>query len=183
MLPEYHRAAESASRNAGTSWRADPAARQVRSRILLRADAHGPGAARCLRCDGPVGRQWLEIEPRHLDAAYVLWATSKLADPDRIPVGTTVVRFDLTDSPKDRYWIVLRQPQAELCTRPNGMVEDVICTTTASCLVDLHLRRTTCGSARRDGRLALNGPPGLTRNFSKWFRSSPFAQFDGARRS
>jgi hypothetical protein len=111
------------------------------------------------------------------------WATSKLADPDRIPVGTTVVRFDLTDSPKDRYWIVLRQPQSELCTRPNGMVEDVICTTTASCLVDLHLRRTTYASARRDGRLALNGPPGLTRNFSKWFRSSPFAQFDGARRS
>jgi len=136
-------------------------------------------------CDamGQWGTKWLEIEPRHLDAAYVLWATSKLADPDRIPVGTTVVRFDLTDSPMDRYWIVLRQPQSELCTRPNGMVEDVICTTTASCLVDLHLRRTTYASALRDGRLALNGPPGLTRNFTKWFRSSPFAQFDGARRS
>jgi hypothetical protein len=34
---------------------------------------------------GQWGAKWLEIEPRHLDAGYVLWATSKLVDPDRIP--------------------------------------------------------------------------------------------------
>jgi DNA-binding HxlR family transcriptional regulator len=126
---------------------------------------------------GQWGAKWLEIEPRHLDAGYVLWATSKLVDPERIPVGTTVLRFDLTDT-ADRYWIVLRRPQSELCTRPSGYVEDLVCTTSASCLVDLHLRRTTYSSVLRDGRLTLTGPPGLTRHFATWFRASPFAQFD-----
>jgi hypothetical protein len=126
---------------------------------------------------GQWGAKWLEIEPRHLDAGYVLWATSKLVDPDRIPVGTTVLRFDLTDT-ADRYWIVLRRPQSELCTRPSGYVEDLVCTTSASCLVDLHLRRTTYSRAVRDGRLALTGAPVLTRHFATWFRASPFAQFD-----
>ena len=134
-------------------------------------------------CDamGQWGARWLEIEPRHLDAAYVLWATSKLVDPDRIPVGTTVLRFDLTDTPRDRYWIFLRQPQSELCTRPNGFVEDLVCTTTARCLVDLHLRRRTYANALRDGSLSLAGPPALTRNFMTWFRTSPFAPYDEAR--
>jgi len=134
-------------------------------------------------CDamGRWGARWLEIEPRHLDAAYVLWATSKLVDPDRIPVGTTVLRFDLTDTPRDRYWIFLRQPQSELCTRPNGFVEDLVCTTTARCLVDLHLRRRTYANALRDGSLSLAGPPALTRNFMTWFRTSPFAPYDEAR--
>ena len=126
---------------------------------------------------GQWGAKWLEIEPSHLDAGYVLWATSKLVDPDLIPAGTTVLRFDLTDAP-DRYWIVLRRPQSELCTRPSGYVEDLVCTTSASCLVDLHLRRTTYSTAVRAGRLTLSGPPTLTRNFATWFRASPFAQFD-----
>lgn len=86
----------------------------------------------------------------------MLWATSKLVDPDRIPVRTTVLRFDLTDT-ADRYWIVLRRPQSELCTRPSGYVEDVVCTTSASCLVDLHVRRTTYSRAVRDGRLEADG--------------------------
>ena len=134
-------------------------------------------------CDamGQWGARWVEIESRHLDAGYVLWATSKLVNPDEIPPGTTVLRFDLTDSPDDRYWLVLRQPQSELCTRSRGFVEDVICTTTARCLVDLHLRRTTYSKVVRDGRLTLTGPSALTRSFPRWFRASPFARIDSQR--
>ena len=86
---------------------------------------------------GQVARDRTETPRRGLRAV----GTSKLVDPDRIPVGTTVLRFDLTDT-ADRYWIVLRRPQSELCTRSSGYVEDLVCTTSASCLVDLHLRRT-----------------------------------------
>jgi len=125
---------------------------------------------------GQWGARWLEIEPRHLDAAYALWATTKLVDLERVPEGTTVVRIDLADD-AGHYWIVLRQTHAELCTRSAGYVEDIVVHTDTATLVDLHLERLSYADALKGGRLRLDGPPGLTREFRSWFRTSPFAAF------
>jgi hypothetical protein len=62
-----------------------------------------------------------------LPPAYVLWATLKLTDVDKIPAQTTVVRFALRDRPTAGYWLILRRPQPELCTRPGGYAEDIVC--------------------------------------------------------
>jgi DNA-binding HxlR family transcriptional regulator len=126
---------------------------------------------------GQWGAQWLEIEPRHVDPAYVLWATLKLIDVDRIPARTTVVRFELSDRPAEGYWLILRHPQPELCTRPSGYSEDLVCRTDSNTLVDLHLKRLTYPAAIRADRLELLGPPHLSRQFRSWFRTSPFAAF------
>lgn len=126
---------------------------------------------------GRWGAEWLEIEPHHLDPAYVLWATLKLIDVERIPAETTVVRFELRDRPADGYWLILRRPQPELCTRPSGYAEDLVCRTDAVTLIDLHLKRLTYPAAIRSRRIELLGPPTLTRQFRTWFRTSPFAAF------
>lgn len=129
-------------------------------------------------CDamGEWGARWLEIESRHLDPAYILWATLKLVDTTRIPAETTVLRFALRDRPTESYWLLLRRPQPELCTRSHGLVEDVIVHTDAGTLVDLHLRRVSYAEAIRSERLGLEGPTRLTRQFPTWFRASPFAE-------
>jgi DNA-binding HxlR family transcriptional regulator len=133
-------------------------------------------------CDamGRWGAKWLEIEPRHLDPAYILWATTKLADQDRIPDRTVVIRFALRDRPTEACWMILRRPRSELCTKGTGYVEDIVCETDSGCLVDLHLKRTTYGNAIRAGRLTLTGSVELTRQFATWFRTSPFAEFTPA---
>lgn len=155
--------------------------------VLVRT-AHGRGATyeltemgRALQavCDamGQWGARWLELEPRHLDPAYVLWATTRLVDVEQIPAGTTAVRFELRDRPAESWWILLRRPQPELCTRGVGYDEDLVVRTDAATLVDLHLRRLSYAAAVRAGLLELDGPPVLTRRFGSWFRSSPFAEF------
>jgi DNA-binding HxlR family transcriptional regulator len=128
-------------------------------------------------CDalGHWGARWLEIEPRHLDPAYILWATLKLVDVERIPDGTTTVRFRLTDAASSDYWMLLRRPQPELCQRSSGHLEDLVCQTDSPTLVDLHLRRTTYTAALRSGRMTLEGSPPLTKKFRTWFNTSPFA--------
>ena len=128
-------------------------------------------------CDalGQWGARWLEIEPGHLDPAYILWATVKLVDVDALPAGTTTIRVRLVDRAQQDYWMLLRRPQAELCTRGVGLVEDLLCESDCSTLVDLHLRRLTYPQAVRAGRLRLEGPPALQRRFGHWFRTSPFA--------
>jgi hypothetical protein len=97
-----------------------------------------------------------------MDSAYVLWATTKLVDPAKLPDRTVVVRFELRDEPAASYWLLLRKPHPELCTD-------------AACLIDIHLRRTSYREARRSGRLALDGPPQLTGAFMTWIRPSPYA--------
>jgi DNA-binding HxlR family transcriptional regulator len=126
---------------------------------------------------GQWGAQWLEIEPRHTDPAYVLWATMKLIDVDKIPPHSTVVRFALRDRPAAGYWLILRRPQPELCTRPGGYTEDIVCRTDTRTLVDLHLKRLVYRTAILEGRVDLIGPPRLTNQFQSWFRTSPFADF------
>jgi DNA-binding HxlR family transcriptional regulator len=157
--------------------------------VLVRvAKQHGRGATyeltemgRALRpvCDalGQWGARWLEMEPRHMDPAYILWATLKLVDVDRIPDGTTTVRFRLSDQPTNDYWMLLRKPQPELCTRASGYLEDLVCPTDSRTLVDLHLRRTTYAAVLRSGRLTLEGVSPLARRFRTWFKTSPFADY------
>lgn len=161
----------------------------VRAGVVVRVPkAHGRGAAYELTERGeslrPVldalgqwGARWLDIEPRHLDPSYILWATTKLVDVDKIPAGTTVVRFHLSDRPQRDHWLLLRRPQPELCTRGHGYVEDLVCRTDGPTLVDLHLRRITYDAAVGRGRLVLEGRPALARGFGTWFRASPFADF------
>lgn len=128
-------------------------------------------------CDamGQWGAKWLEIEPHHMDPAYVLWATTKLVDIDKLPERTVVVRFDMRDRPQERFWMVLRRPQPELCTKGTGYTEDIIARTDSSCLIDIHLKRTTYRAALREERLVLEGSPRLTRAFFSWIRPSPYA--------
>ena len=130
-------------------------------------------------CDalGQWGARWLEIEPHHLDPAYILWATLKLVDLDQIPDGTTILRIRLHDHPANDYWMLLRRPLPELCTRSSGYLEDLVCETDSQTLVDLHLRRTTYAEALRSDRLTLLGPPAMTRKFTTWFKTSPFAEY------
>ena len=135
-------------------------------------------------CDamGQWGARWLEIEPHHQDPAYVLWATTKLVNADMLPDRTVVVRFELTDRPGDRYWMLLRKPTPELCTRGTGYVEDIIARTDAACLIDIHLRRISFSQAQLAGRLLLEGPRQLTDAFMTWLRPSPYAAADRHRR-
>jgi DNA-binding HxlR family transcriptional regulator len=126
---------------------------------------------------GQWGARWLEIEPRHLDPTYILWATVKLADVAAIPDGTTTVRVRLVDHPTQHYWMLLRRPHPELCTRGHGLTEDLLCDTDSQTLVDLHLRRLTYPHAVRAGRLRLQGRRDFEQGFKRWFKTSPFAEY------
>lgn len=134
-------------------------------------------------CDamGEWGARWLEIQPRHLDPAYALWATCRLVDLDKVPHPGVVVRFDLRDHPQRRFWWLLQRPRAELCTSYPGRAEDLIVTTDSETLVQWNLRRITLQQAVHAGRCRLEGPTHLVSGFPAWVRPSPFAHVSPAR--
>ena len=131
-----------------------------------------------LVCDamGEWGARWLEIEPRHLDPAYALWATCRLVDLDRVPRGGVVVRFDVRDDPGRRFWMVLQQPRAELCTAFPGREEDLVVAIDMDSLVRWNLRRVSFPDLVASGAVRIDGPPALARALPSWIRPSPFAR-------
>ena len=129
-------------------------------------------------CDvmGEWGARWLEIEPRHIDPAYVIWATCRSVDLGAVPKSGVVIRFDLSDAPRTRYWMVLLRPRAEVCTSFPGRDEDLVVTTDSATLTEWNLRRIGFQEALRSGRCRIDGSPGLARRFPTWLRPSPFAK-------
>jgi DNA-binding HxlR family transcriptional regulator len=124
---------------------------------------------------GEWGARWLELEPHHTDPAYILFATSRLVDIDRAPSHGLVVRFDLADTPRRRYWLLVRPPRAEVCTSYPGRPEDLVVRTRSEVLARCHLRHTTFAQAEHSGLLEVDGPRPAVRALLGCLRPSPFA--------
>jgi DNA-binding HxlR family transcriptional regulator len=124
---------------------------------------------------GAWGARWLELEPHHVDAAYVLWATCKLVDVDSLPKNGIVVRVELSDRRAEPFWMLLHEPAAELCSAYLGWVEDLVVRTDSETLAHWHLRHISYDEAAVAGRLDIQGSPSLVKAFLRCLRPSPFA--------
>ena len=110
---------------------------------------------------GTWGARWLEVAPEHLDAHLVLWSLCRLADLDSLPCPRLVIRFDLRDGPKRRFWVVLDPPDAEVCVRPPGFDEDLVVRTDSEWLAKWHMGHISLGQAMHEGLMSVDGPPDL----------------------
>jgi DNA-binding HxlR family transcriptional regulator len=124
---------------------------------------------------GAWGARWTEVEPHHVDPDYVLWATSRLIDPERIPRTGFVVRIELADRPKEVSWLLVRRPVAEVCTAYPGQPEDLVLRTDSETLARVNLRHVTFDEAERSHRIAIDGPRGRRADFVRCLRPSPYA--------
>jgi DNA-binding HxlR family transcriptional regulator len=128
-------------------------------------------------CDaiGNWGARWLEIKPEHINAGYVLWVTSRLVILDKLPGKRVIVRVDLRDQPRQKFWLLLQRPQPELCTAYPGAPEDLVVTTDSKTLVNWHLRKFSYDEALQRRLIEVDGPRSLADAFPTWIRPSPFA--------
>jgi len=124
---------------------------------------------------GSWGARWLELEAHHIDAAYVLWATCRLVDVEKVPSTGLVARVDLADRPDEHFWMLLRRPYAELCSAYPGRSEDLLIRTDSETLARWHLRHITYQEAVRSGRIRVQGPRLSVKAFVACIRPSPFA--------
>lgn len=129
---------------------------------------------------GSWGARWVELQPHHLDAAYVLWATSKLIDLDKVPTKGLVVRIDLDDGPKQRYWMLIKPSHVEVCSTYPGGNEDLFVRTDSEILARWHLRHVTYEEAARAGRIQIQGVRSSVKAFLGCVRPSPFAHVNPA---
>lgn len=124
---------------------------------------------------GTWGARWLDLAPDDYDAGVVLWVWAKFVDVGRLPPRRVVVRFDISDDPNKRYWMLLQRPESEVCVKNPGFDEDLVVATDSYTLTDVHRGRLGFGRAAKSGRLTITGPRDLARAFPTWGGLSPYA--------
>jgi DNA-binding HxlR family transcriptional regulator len=96
---------------------------------------------------GTWASRWMALGPRDDDPGIVLWAWRRLIDPERLPERRVVVRFDLRDRPRQRFWLLLHRPDTELWVTHPGLDEDLVVVTDSRTLALVHMGRLPPGEA------------------------------------
>lgn len=122
---------------------------------------------------GRWGARWLEVAPKQLDPGIVLWAVAKCMNRSQLPDKRVVVRFDVRGFPV--FWLLVQQPEPELCRTHPGAEDDLVVKTDAEHLARWHMGELTLGQGMRDGAITVKGPPRLVRALQAWGGQTPFA--------
>jgi DNA-binding HxlR family transcriptional regulator len=117
---------------------------------------------------GSWGARWLELAPEDYDPFVVLWAWKMHVRLERLPQPRVTIGFQLVDRPRERFWLLLQQPEAELCVRHPGYEEDLVVTTDSRTLTLVHLGRLDVREAERMGAWQVEGSPPLARALPTW---------------
>jgi DNA-binding HxlR family transcriptional regulator len=121
--------------------------------------------------------RWMfaEPEPREVDPVTLSWWMHRRVARERLPEQRVVVELDYRGDGAVVIWLVLDRGEPSVCLRHPGFDSDLVVTTEPIALMRVFSGIETLAQARRDGTIAIAGPPSLAKAFGDWFLWSPFA--------
>jgi DNA-binding HxlR family transcriptional regulator len=129
---------------------------------------------------GNWGAKWLEAMPSDFEPSVLLWAICKAMRGKPLPDERIVVQVNLVDAPQKRFWLLVQDPEPEVCTKPPGDDNDLVITSDTEWLAKWYMGRVSLGAAMRARRITIDGPRHLVREVSKWGGVTPFAGVEPA---
>lgn len=76
--------------------------------------------------------------------------------------------FRRVRSDQRRFWLVVQQPEPEICVKSPGFEEDLIFRTDPEAFVRWRLKRVSLNQAMRDGGIEIDGSPRAVRQLRSW---------------
>jgi DNA-binding HxlR family transcriptional regulator len=122
-------------------------------------------------------QDWLRarLADEHLDDKLLMWSLRRSL---RLPEGIgrpLLLRFDFHGLPRGSrvarrsWWLLAREPgDVELCVKDPGYDTDAVVVADLRAFTEVVLGRRTLAAALREGRVKLQGPPGVVRSLPKW---------------
>jgi DNA-binding HxlR family transcriptional regulator len=124
-----------------------------------------------------VRRAFTEPDPEELKPELLVWKIHQRIDRRELPIGRTVLEFDLSGRKKRRLWLVMSPQEISVCLKPPGFDSDLILRADVSVLYRVWLNQLDYDVALRRAELVVDGPPALARRLPRWFMWSPMAPF------
>lgn len=132
---------------------------------------------------GTWGQRWArDIRPDELDPGWLVWAMHRRLDCAAMPPGRTVIGIEFSDLRQQRrYWVVHQSGQVDVCLKDPGFEPTVRLITRVRTLAEVWRGIRAISDEIRAGRLQVQGPPEIRRQFPAWLLLSPFAPVKRAR--
>jgi DNA-binding HxlR family transcriptional regulator len=128
---------------------------------------------------GVWGHRWIqaEIERDDLDASLLMWDMHRRIAVERLPPRRVVVRFRFSDAARGLkvWWLLLEPEDIDVCMQNPGFPEDLKVDTTLHVMTQIWQGDLEYRAAAGSGRLSIEGPPELARQFPTWLKLSIFA--------
>ncbi len=117
------------------------------------------------------GTRWAFGEPtlEELNSPLLMWRLHKDFDARRLPAARVVVQFDFHGAESSTYWLVLNPDDVSLCLTDPGFDINLLVTADLSTFFQVWAQRVSYEDALSSRRMLIEGPPGLVRDFPKWF--------------
>jgi hypothetical protein len=112
----------------------------------------------------------VELAPEHLDPYVALWLMCRGLRYLQLPDGRVTVRFEMRNTLRDprRVWLLVHQPEPEICVKPPGFDEDLVVTADPSWLARWVLGQSSLGHGMKARLVEVNGPRHLVRTLAAW---------------
>lgn len=125
------------------------------------------------------GQRWVrwDIAPEEIDPGLLMWEVKRNIEVDRLPEERVVVYFSFRDAPRGQssFWLVLVQPEPDLCLTDPGFGVDLTVRTDAVTMARVWLGEFDLAGAFRSRWLVVEGPSHLRRAFPDWLKMNPLA--------
>jgi DNA-binding HxlR family transcriptional regulator len=122
-------------------------------------------------CDaiGAWGATWVELGPQHLDPYYSLWAMARGLRSVELPEERMNTRFEFPtmSADKRRFWLLVQQPEPEVCVNPPGYEENLVVTADPEWLARWVLGEHSLGQGLKAGVVAVTGPRAVARTLGR----------------
>jgi DNA-binding HxlR family transcriptional regulator len=130
---------------------------------------------------GGWGHRWTvdRLQDDDFDPAVLMWFLHRQVDVGALPDRRVVVRFEFPEGRHRLWWLILHRPDVDLCLRDEGFEVDLYVSSSVRVLAEAILGRRDLQQEIWTGRVAVDGPRHLVRDFPGWIGASPFAQADG----
>ena len=126
------------------------------------------------------GQRWArDMEEHDLDPAFLVWSMHLRMDVEAMPAGRTVIEFKFSGAPKDleRFWLVHRDGTMEMCLKDPDLDVDLLVTADLRLFVEAWRGFRDLGKEIGRGRIRLDGPERLCRDFPRWLQLSALASY------
>ena len=122
-------------------------------------------------CDamGAWGARWVELGPQHLDPYYSLWAMARGLRSLQLPEQRLNARFEFPtmSADKRRFWLLVQEPEPEVCVTHPGHDEDLVVTADPEWLARWTLGELSLGQGQKAGLVDITGPSRLVRTLAR----------------
>lgn len=131
------------------------------------------------------GHRWArsKLSPEDLDPSLLMWDIHRTMNADYFGTERTVLYVEFRDYTAKfrRWWLVVRDGEADVCMKDPGYDVDLEVLTDVRTLTGVWMGDIGLGQALRDHRIRLSGKTKLKQDISTWLGRNYFADVNAAK--